>query len=274
MFKILEDSIRYHDLKFKNFINILNEHTQFGAITIIYKNKKIISFKGSIKTKISWAENFRLLYEYPTYTQNLAIKYLKKNISIFDNDVIVTGHSKGGNLAMASSMELSNFKFNKISEIVNFDGPGFRDKEYNSNKYKRLSFKLKNILPSSSYVGVLLFNQNYDIILSRAIAVNVHYPHTWKCKGNSLVRGKLTKISNDIHEMTSTNINDIEEYRIKNVFETIFSSFKDKETYDITLSFTDVINLINDAKNIDRDTVNYIKKVLIKMLNVKKKDED
>ncbi|MEI3499052.1 MAG: Mbeg1-like protein [Bacilli bacterium] len=63
------------------------------------EKEKIISFKGTDSSLIGWLENFRLAYEYPTYTQKLAIDYLKNNISFLDQDVYVVGHSKGGNLA-------------------------------------------------------------------------------------------------------------------------------------------------------------------------------
>ena len=51
----------------------------------------------------------------------------------------------------------------RIKKIYNFDGPGFRKQEYESNKYQALTKKLVNIMPSGSLVGVLLYNDNYNI---------------------------------------------------------------------------------------------------------------
>lgn len=136
---IIKDSKRYNEIIISDFNNIKNDEVQFGACVIKTKKEKIISFKGTDSSLIGWLENFRLAYEYPTYTQKLAIDYLKNNISFLDQDVYVVGHSKGGNLAMASTMELTDPKFSKIREVCNFDGPGFKKEEYESNKYKRLN---------------------------------------------------------------------------------------------------------------------------------------
>ena len=137
---IIKNSKRYKNITISNFINVKNEDSQFGACIIKTDKEKIISFKGTDRSLIGWLENFRLMYEYPTYTQNLAIKYLNDNITFIDKDIYVVGHSKGGNLAMASAMELSYSKFNKIKEVCNFDGPGFKKQEYESKKFKRPNF--------------------------------------------------------------------------------------------------------------------------------------
>ena len=126
---IIKDSKRYNEIIISDFNNIKNDEVQFGACVIKTRKEKIISFKGTDSSLIGWLENFRLAYEYPTYTQKLAIDYLKNNISFLDQDVYVVGHSKGGNLAMASAMELTDPKFSKIREVCNFDGPGFKKEE-------------------------------------------------------------------------------------------------------------------------------------------------
>ena len=73
--------------------------------------------------------------------------------------IIIGGHSKGGNLAMAASMEVDNNIFNRIKKIYNFDGPGFRRQEIETEKFKRVNEKTINILPSGSLVGILMENQ-------------------------------------------------------------------------------------------------------------------
>lgn len=271
LLEIIKDSKRYKNIIFNNFINLVNNETQFGAFTITIGNLKVISFKGSDGSLIGWLENFRLAYIYPTYTQNLAIKYLNKNISIFDKEVYVTGHSKGGNLAITSTMELNNIKFNKIKEIINFDGPGLRIQEYNSKKYDRLNHKLINIIPNDSYIGVLLFNNNYKVIKTNSHAINVHYPMHWNILGTEFIESKISKLSKELHIRTSENIKDIDEQIIKEVFEKIFTNLDYKKTSNININLNDIMNVLKTLKEIDNQTLKYISKAISLMISLANK---
>ena len=223
---IIKDSKRYNEIIISDFNNIKNDEVQFGACVIKTRKEKIISFKGTDSSLIGWLENFRLAYEYPTYTQKLAIDYLKNNISFLDQDVYVVGHSKGGNLAMASTMELTDSKFSKIREVYNFDGPGFKKKEYESNKFKRLNEKLLNIIPTGSVVGTLLYNDNYKVVSSNEIAFDEHYPTSWKVFGQYFIEGKLSDISKQFHKNASDCLETLDKEKLKKTIETGFKSFE------------------------------------------------
>ena len=64
---------RYKDMRFINSKRILDKTSMYGALTIKLGDLTIVSFKGSDHSSIAWKENFRLFYQYPTYTQRLAI---------------------------------------------------------------------------------------------------------------------------------------------------------------------------------------------------------
>lgn len=273
LIEIIKDSKRYSKLKFKNFENYIDNNTQFGAMTCIIGKIKIIVFKGTDRSIIGWLENFRLMYEYPTYTQSLALKYLKRNISLFDKNVYVVGHSKGGNMAMSSAMEISNFKFNKIKEIDNFDGPGFRKKEFKSEKYKKMSKKLINIVPSYSYIGTLMFNNKYNVISTDAHAINVHYPIFWNISEMEFTKSKLSKLSIELNERTSKNIENINEDSVKLFFEEAFKVMDNKKTENIKFSFKDLINILKTIKGIDKETVKYVNSVFKSMFKISKMNE-
>ena len=266
---IIKDSKRYKDLKLKNFINTIDNNTQFGAGTFVLKNVKTISFKGTDRSVIGWLENFRLIYEYPTYTQTLAIKYLSDNINIFDREVYVTGHSKGGNLAMASAMEANIPDFNKIKKIVNFDGPGFREDEYTSLKYERLKKKLINIIPTSSYIGVMLFNDDYQIVTTNSHAINVHYPMYWNSYGTVFIEGKQSKISRNLHEMTSKNITKISNEEIHYVIEESFKNLDKKSL----ISLNNILNIMKSIRGVDNKTLKYLHTIINSMLKLSKNEK-
>lgn len=271
LLKIIKDSKRYKNIKFSNFINIIDNKTQFGVFTMTIDNIKVISFKGTDDSLIGWLENFRLAYMYPTYTQKQAIEYLNKNISIFDSEVYVTGHSKGGNLAMASVMELNDIKYSKVKNVTNFDGPGFRIQEYNSEKYKKLSKKLINIVPDNSYIGTLLFNDNYQVIKTNSHAINVHYPIYWNTYGINFIESKLSKMSEELHERTSENIKNVDEEIIKEVSEKIFENLNYKTTKRISINLNDIMHVLKTIKGIDNKTLKYISNVISSMLSLSHK---
>ena len=274
LIEIIKDSKRYRKLKFKNFVNKIDKNTQFGAMTCKINGNKIIVFKGTDRSIIGWLENFRLMYEYPTYTQELAYKYLKNNIGLFDKKIYIVGHSKGGNMAMYSAMNLDAFKFHKIKNIINFDGPGFMKKEYDSDKFKKMSSKLINIIPSNSYIGVLMYNSEYVPIKTSARAMNVHYPIYWNTYGTEFVIEKLSNMSKGLHKRTSSQLDNVDCDKFKLYFETTFNTIDYKKTSNISLGLKDIINIFKTVRGIDKETSEYVTSVLKSMIKMTKgKDE-
>ena len=104
--KLINNSKRYKDMFISDFTNIRNDKTQFGAMCVSISNIKTIVFKGSDGTFISWLENIRMSYMDKTYTDTLAHSYLEKHITMKKEKIFVTGHSKGGHLALMSSLLL------------------------------------------------------------------------------------------------------------------------------------------------------------------------
>ena len=259
---IIKDSKRYENMCITNFTNIRSNEVQFGACTFKINNEKIISFKGTDSSMIGWLENFRLSYEYPTYTQNLAINYLKENITSSDKSVYVVGHSKGGNLAMASTMEQDTSRFNKIKRVYNFDGPGFKLDEYESDKYKKLKEKLTNILPTDSIVGTLLFNDDYNVIVSNKKGVYEHYPTSWSVFGQYFINGKLSSFSNTFHKKSISELKNIDKDELKEVIETSFKSFEKNYSSDLKFNFNDFRNFYKNMKNVDPKIKKYIDDIL------------
>ena len=255
----IKNSKRYKNITISNFINIKNEDSQFGACIIKTAQEKIISFKGTDRSLIGWLENFRLMYEYPTYTQKIAIKYLNDNISFKDKDVYVVGHSKGGNLAMASAMELSDSKFNKLKKVCNFDGPGFKKQEYESKKFKRLKSKLLNVIPTGSIIGTILYNDNYKVVSSNEHAFDEHHPTSWKLFGQYFIEGKLSAISKQFHKNTSDGLETLDKEKLKKTIEISFKSFEKEYSSDFTsISFNDIKNVYTNMKNVDPEIRDYL----------------
>ena len=263
--KYLQNAKRYADMKIMNFVNLKNEKTQFGACKFLMDKKTIIAFKGTDGSTIGWVENFLLLYDYPTYTQRLSLNYLEDNIKFNDKNVYVVGHSKGGNLAMASVMELSRPLFKKVKKVYNFDGPGFLKKEFDSLKYRELLPKLVNIIPTGSVVGSLLFNKNYTVVESCELAFNEHYPTTWGVFGEFFLEGTLSSVSKHLNESTTIGMDNLENEKVKEAVEMILKNIEKKYDEEFEFNINDVKNLLKNRDNIDPEVAKYLTTMLPKI---------
>ena len=156
LFKELASSNRFKDNVITSYKRLVNNYTQFGAITIVVpKHFKFIAFEGTEDELVGWEENFKMAYMYPVPAHEEAITYLKENIKPTDFVVYIGGHSKGGNLAMAAAMEANLFKRYQIDYVFNFDGPGFSKDLVDFKKLKKLEKKLLNYYPCESVVGMI-----------------------------------------------------------------------------------------------------------------------
>ncbi|MBO7179184.1 MAG: DUF2974 domain-containing protein [Clostridia bacterium] len=260
---IIRNSDRYKNLKINNFINLKNDNTQFGACTFRISGKTIVSFKGTDSSIIGWIENFRATYSYPTFTHNLAIEYLKTNAhKISDTEIYVVGHSKGGNLALVSAMEAPQSIFKKIKNVYNFDGPGLRKEQFESEAYKNLSGKLINVLPTGSVVGVLLYNDNYNIVETNALAFSQHYPVNWNVFGEFFVSGTISTVSAQLHQNTTTGFENLDAEKAQEAFETVFTNLEKSYSSKFNFSFDEVVKLYKNMKNLDPEISQSIEQTL------------
>lgn len=252
-YEILEKIIntpRYKNIKVKNIIRKLDNNTEFAAINYELEDLTIISFKGSDNSLVSWIENFKLSYIYPTTTQKEAIKYLNQ---VKGNKIYINGHSKGGHLAIISGMECNKSIQEKIIEIDNFDGPGLRKEEYQTNKYHQILPKLNNILPKDSYIGSLMYNQKYTYINTNTFGIRVHYPYYWIFE-----KTNETKVSKKLHKLTTTDFEQLDTNQTIKTFNEIISNIPINNQFDIKEIYETIIKL----NNIDTNTKEYILKII------------
>lgn len=250
---------RYLEMKIKNIEYLYNDKTMFGAFTVKLDNKTIVAFKGSDSSAIAWKENFRDGYLFPTYTQNKAINYLNK---VKGEKIIVCGHSKGGNLALVSAMECNNKVFKNILEIDNFDGPGLRWEEFSSNKYDKILPILRNIIPTGSYIGTMLYNQKYELIATNTKGILVHSPFNWLVFGDTFVQGKNSLFSNKIKNITTEELDKLDNKKYGETLEKIFDRLPNDLNGNNKITLKEIKNIINNFNDIDKDTKDYLLKII------------
>ena len=80
----------------------------------------VVVFRGTGGTKEAWCDNFEGAFTDETKIQQIADDFVESECGIY-NDIVVTGHSKGGNLAQFVTVSRNE----RIRECLSFDGQGF-----------------------------------------------------------------------------------------------------------------------------------------------------
>ena len=199
LLSLIYDKKRYKDIIIFNYKYILTDDVQVGALSLrLLNNDIVISFEGTDNTFIGWKEDFALSYEYPTKSHLIASKYVSDTLNKNNCNIYLCGHSKGGNLALVSALRLLPSKKSKIKKIYSFDGPGLPRDIFKSMDYDMVKDKLYNIIPNYSIVGVLLYQENLNVIKSDAIGIMQHEISSWIVEDDHLLRCEESSLSKEL----------------------------------------------------------------------------
>ena len=247
----------------KNYVYILTQEEQFGALTFILPdNTKIIVYEGTDHNLVGWEEDFAMFYKYPVPSQIDSIKYLKNNVSIFDKKVILLGHSKGGHLAMNAAAFSPWYIRLKINKVYNFDGPGFRLKEINSRKYKMMERKLEYIVPHYSFFGMLLrHNKNAKVIKSSHKGFMAHAVFTWEVINDRFISEPLSTLCKNLSISTIMWLELHDDKSREHIVRDVFDYIKGAKVSYITdiAKIKNIITLLRNMDELDDDTRLWLK---------------
>lgn len=198
--KVLENIMntrRFSSLMLYNYSYIGDDKQQFSAITIDINSKlSYVSYEGTDHLISGWHEDFMMAYEFPVLSQRRAIDYLNRHFLFNNRDIILGGHSKGGNLAMVAGMYANFWVKDRIIKIYSNDGPGLRKKEISSKYYLSVKEKLVHIIPNYSIVGLVLrHDDNYFVVRSYKKSIYSHSLDTWVVQDNKLEQAPLSSFS-------------------------------------------------------------------------------
>ncbi|MEE0865845.1 MAG: DUF2974 domain-containing protein [Clostridia bacterium] len=277
LFPLLANSIRFGELKLTDYINKidLNNEEQFSAVTILMPNDTIyVSFRGTDNTIVGWKEDLNMSFKELVPAQTTAKKYLNKIAKKYkDKQIIVGGHSKGGNLAVYAAAYCENQIQDRISKVYNNDGPGFCDKVINSEEYNKILNKVHTYLPKSSIIGRLLNHKEETTILeSTETGIMQHDLYTWQLIGGSFIKAELTNSSEFIDKtITDLLLNVSVEQRslcIDVLFE-VLNATKAKTLSEINENkFSNIMTMIRTYKNLDEENKEIVTKVLNVLLKI------
>lgn len=187
-------SRRFAQIGVSAFVNEISEasETQFSAVTFEWMPKHYcVAFRGTDNTLIGWKEDFNMSFTFPVPAQTSSRLYVEnlENFLADAEEIVLIGHSKGGNLAIYAGLYSKPELRRKISKIYNFDGPGFPREVLETEAYRELAPRILTYLPRSSVVGILLEqDEDYTIVNSHKEGIFQHDILTWDVLGKSLVR--------------------------------------------------------------------------------------
>ena len=174
-----------------------NQVKQFAALVFLLPDgRNYISFRGTDKTITGWKEDFLMSCQSETAGAKEAVEYFNKIAPVLEGELILGGHSKGGNFAMYSAAFCEAQHKERILKVYNNDGPGFRDEVIQSDEFQEMLPKILTVAPQSSIIGQLLSNPaEQRVIRSTAKGILQHDAMTWEAEKDRLVPSELDELS-------------------------------------------------------------------------------
>lgn len=262
LLKQCSESSRYKNIKLLRFVNNVNDKIdkQFSAITFyINNNCAVIVYRGTDTSVTGVKESAMLSYMFPVPAQIQGLYYLQESGTLADRDIIVCGHSKGGNLATFSAVNCSNSLKKKIIGVYEFDAPGFNQEFINRHDYIMMQNRIFSYIPQSSIIGCLFYhNSKRQVVKSVNENLKQHQASSWVTENNKFVFVSETDdLSKFIEKYIKKLIDTVGEDNIEELFETIFDfiestgikDFEDMKAFDIVR----FIKALNSIKSIDDD---------------------
>jgi hypothetical protein len=257
---LFEDMVvgdRFKGTKIGYYKDVLEKETikQFAAVVFFLPDgTNYIAFRGTDSTITGWKEDFLMSCSSDTEGAKEAVAYLNDVAKNIDGDLILGGHSKGGNFAMYASIFCDEAVKERITKVYNNDGPGFRDEIINTDEYKKAVPKICNIIPQTSIIGQLLSNYGkYTIIKSNATGIFQHDALTWEPTKDRFISSELDDFSKFVKVALGTWLKELDDETRQSVVSTVFSMIEETEA-ETFKEFGD--SLFKNSKIILKELVN------------------
>ncbi|MFC3928092.1 Mbeg1-like protein [Streptococcus caprae] len=271
-------SPRYQDLHFGNYINDISTEfeKQFAAIVMSFPSQEHtqVVFRGTDDTLIGWKEDLNMTYMSEIPAQRSAKRYLAQILESVEGPIIVSGHSKGGNLALFASSSILESLQNKVSEIYLFDSPGLHPWYLETYGYRQIRHKLRVYRPYESVVGVMLaLDIEPRIVASAEKGFAQHIMMSWEVEDHDFVRlEEESAFSQALQQTFSDWMASYSKQELKIMVDSFFSIFMDaglNSLDDFTMLSQGSLNrLISQFSSVEPAKRNLMLKSLSKMVDL------
>ena len=227
---VLEDMVcgaRFRGTKVVHFREVFDKEKvqQFAALVFLLPDgTRYVSFRGTDLSITGWKEDFLMSFTAETEGAKEAVSYLNEVAACVEGDLILGGHSKGGNFAMFAAAFAEDAVKERILKVYNNDGPGFREEIVRSAAYRELLPKITNIVPQTSIIGRLLSNEAaHTVVKSTAAGIFQHDVTTWEVTKDKFVRTEPDAFSDFVEKSLGTWLETMDDEARKSLVETVFS---------------------------------------------------
>ena len=301
------ESPRFRALRVGEYAERLSEREQqqFAAMTFDVgcgpADSLYVAFRGTDGTLVGWKEDFNMAVRCPVPSQESAYRYAS---SILDRsegflssgdspEVMLGGHSKGGNMAVYAAMRIAHDDIEaagerarrlgllpslgvpvrgrngRISRIFSHDGPGLPASAVRGQAYRAVESRIRKTVPESSVVGMLLqSNATARIVKADAIGIMQHMGNSWQVAENGdfeqldeLTAGAQL-VKRTIDGWLDTVSQEQRERAIDQIYG-IFAAAGYGNIADLVEHWTDSLpKIVEAARNTDRETRELIKAVV------------
>lgn len=178
-------SRRFAGLNLSDYRSVLDKEVEKQFAAMIFSLPELdyhqLVFRGTDDSVIGWKEDFQLTYsrEIPAHRSDIA--FLSEHLPNLSGHITVSGHSKGGNLALYSAVQSSTALREQIAELLLLDSPGLMKPLLENPAYQELKAKMTVIRPQDSVVGVMLYwEQAAQLVASEGIGIAQHNALLWQ----------------------------------------------------------------------------------------------
>lgn len=234
LIRLLKMGGRHGNLRGCHFSAVKDEDAekQFGALTFELKEGLYyIAFRGTDNSVTGWKEDLNLSYQDVIPAQVDALAYAEKVMNQFEGQFYLGGHSKGGNLAVYTAMNLGEEQQNRILGVFNHDGPGFAEQVYESEKYKKIRPLIHKTIPESSVIGMLWEeDDNYKVVKTKTIGLGQHITYTWLLEDDKLIEvEEVDRFSKYMKKTLERWIDELDVEERKRFIDSVFDAIEKTE---------------------------------------------
>lgn len=188
----MAESGRFGDQRFLGGSQVHAPDCQFAGYALgLSGGGLIVCFRGTDSSLAGWKEDCRLAYDCPIPAQRHAVEFLTRTARQHPHagPLFLTGHSKGGNLAVYAAAFCPPDVRGRVERVVNLDGPGLDPRSVESPGYREIRDRIYTFLPAGSLIGLLFApHANVTHVRARAPSLMQHYPYFWEMRGGRFRR--------------------------------------------------------------------------------------
>ncbi len=265
-------SPRFRDIKLVHCVDILDaeKEMQFAAITFILDNQLVyVSFRGTDASLVGWKEDFNMFVKVPVPAQEASVKYLNEIGEKLDNhQLIVGGHSKGGNLAVYASMFCTEKIRERIICIYSHDGPGFRDEPYIIERYNLIKERIHKTMPYFAFIGMFSGQDDkFLVVESSKRGLLQHDAYSWNIEDGDFkylpsIAKEAKHINDSIMSWLSEMNDEQRELFISTMYDIIEASGKETLA-DLTANhYENLISFQSNLKDVDPQVRSFVRQAI------------